>query len=204
MLTGLGRGVVRMPVLRAPEIAWPPICRSGIFETGPRWFLEFALGEKPNCETQAGPAILDLPLETLVAWCQAHPDSAPAFVAATVPFLETDGEGAPTSSLHTVMTRLLDEFGHCPGVPAAVSRNIGSFSWMGTATSVWQLYREPLAALQDHAKREVATGQELSFVTSKIGFRRPSRWTLNGRQRPRPKAFRPQFPTMIVLCHMRG
>lgn len=115
MLTGLGRGVVRMPVLRAPEIAWPPICRSGIFETGPRWFLEFALGEKPNCETQAGPAILDLPLETLVAWCQAHPDSAPAFVAAKVAFLQTDEEGAPTSSLHPVMKRLIDEFGHCSG-----------------------------------------------------------------------------------------
>ena len=70
-------------------------------------------------------------------------------------FLETDEEGAPTSLLHPVMTRLLDEFGRCQGVPAAVSRNMGSFSWMGSATSVWRLYRAPLTALQDHAKREV-------------------------------------------------
>ena len=138
-----------------PEIAWPLIGRAAISETGPRWFLELELGEKPSSETQAGPAILDLPLETLFAWCQAHPDSAPAFVAATVPFLETDEEGAPTSSLHPVMTRLLDEFGHRQGVLAAVRRNMGSFSWMGFSTSVLHLYREPLAVLQDHVKREV-------------------------------------------------
>ena len=138
-----------------PDIAWPLIGEAAISKTGPRWLLEFALREKPISETQARPAILDLPLETLFAWCQAHPDSGPAFVAATVPFLETDEEGAPTSSLHPVMTRLLDEFGHRPGVPAAVSRNMGSFSWMGSATSVWRLYRAPLTALQDHAKREV-------------------------------------------------
>ena len=138
-----------------PEIAWPLIGQAAISETGPRWILESELREKPSPDTEARPAILDLPLETLFAWCQAHPDSAPAVVAATMPFLETDDEGAPISSLHPVMKRLLDEFGHCPGVPEAVSRNMGSFSWMGSATSVLQLYREPLAALQDHAKREV-------------------------------------------------
>ncbi len=138
-----------------PEIAWPLIGQAIVSKDSRHGHLEFALGDSPIPGTPPKPPILSLTEETLFAWCQAHPDGAPAFVAATVPFLATDEEGAPTSTLHPVMTRLIDEFGHCPGVPAAVSRNIGSFSCVGSATAVLQLYLEPLTALQGHARREV-------------------------------------------------
>lgn len=138
-----------------PEIAWPLIGQAVMSKDSRHWHLEFALGDSPTPGTPPRPPILSLTEQTLFAWCQAHPDGAPAFVAATVPFLATDEEGAPTSSLHPVMTRLIDEFGHCPGVLEAVRSNMGSFSWVGSATSVLQLYREPLTALQNHARREV-------------------------------------------------
>ena len=139
-----------------PEISWPLIGQAIVSnEKRQGWLLEFALGDRPSPLRRSKPAILRLPEETLFAWCQAHPDGAPAFVAATVPFLETDEEGAPTSSLHPVMTRLIDEFGHCPGVLEAVRINMASFSWMGSETSVLQFYREPLTALQNHVRREV-------------------------------------------------
>lgn len=138
-----------------PEIAWPLIGQAIMSKDSRHWRLEFALRDSPTPGTPPRPPILSLTEETLFAWCQAHPDGAPAFVAATVPFLATDEEGAPTSSLHPVMTRLIDEFGHCPGVLEAVRSNMASFTWMGSETSVLQFYREPLTALQNHARREV-------------------------------------------------
>ena len=138
-----------------PEIAWPLIGQAAISETKPRWIVQAALGEKPSPETQAKPAILYLPLEALFAWCRAHPDSAPAFAAATVPLLESDEAGAPTHSLHPVMLRLIDEFGHRQDVLEAVSSNVGSFNRVTSASSVLHLYREPLMRLQNHIKRGV-------------------------------------------------
>ena len=138
-----------------PEISWPLIGQAIISSDEQGWLLEFALGDPSRPGTQPRPAILNLPEETLFAWCRANPDRAPAFVAAIVPLLEADGAGAPTRKLHPVMRRLIDEFGHSQFVLEAIDRNMGSFSWTGSASSVFRLYREPLLELQNHTKREV-------------------------------------------------
>ena len=138
-----------------PEIAWPLIGQAAISETSPRRLLEFALGEQPSPETQRRPPILHLPLEALFAWCRAHPERAPVFAAATVPLLEADEAGAPTSSLHPVMLRIIDEFGHRQGVLEAVSGNMGSFNRVSAASSVLHLAREPPRTLQGHRRKEV-------------------------------------------------
>ena len=146
-----------LPILLSgfPEISWPLIGQAIISRDEQRLLFQFALGDMPRPETQPKPAILNLPEETLFAWCLANPDCAPAFVAATVPLLEADETGAPSRSLHPVMRRLIDEFGHSRSVLEAISRNMGSFSWAGSASSVFHLYREPLLELQNHTKREV-------------------------------------------------
>lgn len=146
-----------LPILLSdfPEISWPLIGQTIISRDEQHWLFQFALGDIPRPETQPNPAILNLPEETLFAWCLANPDRAPAFVAATVPLLEADETGGPTRSLHPVIRRLIDEFGHSRSVLEAISRNMGSFSWAGSASSVFRLYREPLLELQNHTKREV-------------------------------------------------
>ena len=132
-----------------PEIAWPLIGQK-IISTYPRsWILEYSLRQRPHHDSSASPLILNLPEETLFAWCQAHLDQAPAFAAATVPVL-TDESGKPQPLLHPVMMRLIDEFGHCSGVLEGLERNMDTFTWIGSATSRLQLYREPLGVLQDH------------------------------------------------------
>lgn len=146
-----------LPILLSgfPEISWPLIGQAIISRDEQHWLFQFALGDMPRPETQPKPAILHLPEETLFAWCLANPDRAPAFVAATVPLLEADETGAPSRSLLPVMRRLIDEFGHSRSVLEAISRNMGSFNWAGSASSVFHLYREPLLELQNHTKREV-------------------------------------------------
>lgn len=138
-----------------PEISWLLIGQAIISRDEQRLLFQFALGDMSRPETQPNPAILNLPEETLFAWCLANPDRAPAFVAATVPLLEADETGGPTRSLHPVMRRLIDVFGHSRSVLEAISRNMGSFSWAGSASLVFRLYREPLLELQNHTKREV-------------------------------------------------
>ena len=135
-----------------PEITWPLIGQAIISKEKRRWLFEFALGESSSPGTEPKPAILSLPEETLLAWCWAHPDDAPAFAAATLPLLKTDEVGVPSPSLHPAMVKLVDEFGDCNGVLQAVGRNMATFSWTGSATTRLQLYREPLKALQDHSK----------------------------------------------------
>ena len=146
-----------LPILLSdfPEISWPLIGQAIISRDEQHLLFQFALGDMPRPETQPKPAILHLPEETLFAWCLANPDRAPAFVAATVPVLEADETGGPSRSLHPVMRRLIDEFGHSRSVLEAIGRNMGSFSWAGSASSVFRLYREPLLELQNHTKREV-------------------------------------------------
>ena len=101
------------------------------------------------------PAILSLPEDTLFAWCHAHPDRAPAFVAATVPILTTYRTDAPEQSLHPVVIRLFDEFGDRDGVLQAVSLNMGNFGWSGSVTNYFTLYLEPLRTLHNHPKWQV-------------------------------------------------
>ena len=139
-----------------PEISWPLIGQAIVSnEKRQSWLLEFALGDRPSPLRQASPAILSLPDETLFAWCEANRDRAPAFAAATVPFFESDESGGSARKLHRVMTKLIDEFASCKGVLEAVSQNMRSYSWVGSATNRVQLYREPLMALQDHPNRDV-------------------------------------------------
>ena len=138
-----------------PEISWLLIGQAIISRDEQHLLFKFALGDTPRPGTQPKPAILNLPEEALFAWCRANPGRAPAFVAATVPFLEVDELSSPSRKLHPVIRRLIDEFGHCQFVLEAISRNMGSFSWTGSASSVFRLYREPLLELQNHTKEEV-------------------------------------------------
>ena len=113
------------------------------------WEDPYSFGRKTN------PAILNLPEDTLFAWCDASPDSAPAFLALTIPVLAAQGVDAPKRAIHPVIARLLDEFGDRKDVLQAVASNIHNFSWSGSRATYYAPYKEPLGKLLQHPKPEV-------------------------------------------------
>ena len=152
--------VIPMLLSSFPEIAWPLIGQAIVSDRQRAWHVEHVLGEptsfwQESFGQEKDPALLRLPEDTLFAWCHAHPDRAPAFVAGVVPVLTTYRLDIPQRSLHPVMVRLLDEFGDRGGVLEAITRNIRTFGWSGPLTNYFALYDEPLKTLRNHPKPKV-------------------------------------------------
>ena len=148
--------IVPTLLTRFPEIVWPLIGQAIISDPQRAWRLEFVLGDRFSFGRDEKPSLLYLPEDTLFAWCHAHPDRAPAFVASMVPFLTTCDVKAPKRSLHPVMAGLLNDFGDRNDVRQAAARNIHNFSWSGTVTSYYKLYTTTLTTLRNqHPKPKV-------------------------------------------------
>ena len=148
--------VVPTLLTRFPEIVWPLIGQAIVSDPQRAWRLEFVLGDRFSFGREEKPNLLYLPEDTLFAWCHAHPDRAPAFVASMAPFLTTYNVKASEISLHPVMARLLNNFGDRNDVRQAAALNIHNFSWSGPLTSYYKLYTTPLTTLRDqHPKPKV-------------------------------------------------
>ena len=124
------------------------------------WLLEFALRGRVGPALERTPVMARVPEETLIAWCKDHPDSAPAFAAATLPVLATAEDGTARPVLHPTMARVIDEFGGCEGVLESVGRNMTTFTWVGSPSSRLKLYRAPLESLRNHEKAVVGRWAE--------------------------------------------
>ena len=138
-----------------PEITWPLIGQAIVSDPRQAWRLEGVLGGSIGSVREKVAALLELPEDTLFAWCHAHPDAAPAFVARVVPALTTYSHETSGRSLHPVLLRLLDEFGDRDDVLDAMVVRMHSFGWSGSLTSYFALYEQPLRALLKHPKAKV-------------------------------------------------
>ena len=131
-----------------PETAWQIIGSAIISgDIGRKFLLENLLQGSRWGGEDANPPILSLPVDTLFAWCHAHPDQAPAFTAKVVPFLENDASGR---SVHPVLLRLIEEFGNRPNMRNAIIENLYNGGWSGSEANYRQLYTEPVGQLRDH------------------------------------------------------
>ncbi len=147
--------VIPMLLSDFPEVTWPLIGQAIVSDRKRAWRFEHLLGDL-SFNREKAPAILYLPEDTLFAWCHAHPDSAPAFVATIVPVLTTYQADAPEQVfLHPVMNRLLDEFGDREDILRSLALNIGNFCWTGSVTTYYSLYQAPLTTLCEHPRRQV-------------------------------------------------
>ncbi len=138
-----------------PEIVWPLI---GGAIVGNRRFasrMRYVLGRPYTFGRDVRPPILDVPEDTLFAWCHANPDGAPTFLAQCLPILSPEDDDAEAGFLHPVMSRLLDEFGERDDVHQALESNIHTYSWSGSSASYYPRYREPLERLCTHPKAGV-------------------------------------------------
>ena len=124
-----------------PEIVWPLVGQALVSDVPENRPLESLMmdpyGSARHC------ALLNLPEDTLFAWCHAHPNRAPIFAARCLPVVQ----GA---ELHGRMARLIDEFGERPGVLQAVGLNMENSICIGSGAEYLARYDGPLASLRKH------------------------------------------------------
>ncbi len=140
-----------LPVLlrEFPEIVWPLIGSAITSNPKTAWRFQHSLGKGLSFTSEEGHApILELSRDTLLSWCHAHPDVAPAFLATILPPL-SGGE------FHPILRRIIDEFGDRAEVQSSLSANMHTFGWSGSMTTYYEMYQKPLATLRTHHKSEV-------------------------------------------------
>lgn len=135
---------------RFPEITWKRIGATVLSEESLVRRIEFAMRGSLGSQLERIPVITQLPAETLLAWCRANPDGAPAFAAATLPVLATAEEGTAKPEFHPTLARVIEEFGDREEVLEAVSRNMCTFTWSRSEEPRLQRYRPPLESLRNH------------------------------------------------------
>ena len=154
-----------LPILlsRFPEISWPLIGEAIISNQKIGWRLEETLRDSFDDGTDA--AILSLPQDTLLAWCHAHPERAPASASSMVPVF-LDGAADAPKRLHPVMTRLLKQFGERDDVLQASAWNIDMFEWADSMATHYAQFEEPLEGLQSHNAPQVRkwAGKMLKYI----------------------------------------
>jgi transcriptional regulator with XRE-family HTH domain len=133
------------------EVVWPLLGQAIVANRKNAWRFEHMLGDKYSFSNQnPNPAAMTLPENMLLAWAHAHPDVAPAFLAAIVPALTSRNPDAGEQTWHPMMKRLLDEFGDREDVLRALTRNMCTFGWTGSRATYFALYSGPLRELQSH------------------------------------------------------
>ena len=138
-----------------PEITWPLVGQAIVSDPQHAWRFQCLLGNVHSFEHRENPPLLSLPEDTLFAWCHAHPDRAPDFVASILPFLTTYQADATDRSIHPVMARMLSDFGDRDSILHAIGRNIGSYAWSGSLTKYYALYKQPIHRLLTHRQQKV-------------------------------------------------
>lgn len=138
-----------------PEIAWPLIGQAIVSDPKRAWRFQHLLGNVHSFQHRENPPLLSLPEDSLFAWCHAHPDLAPVFVASILPFLTTYQADATKPEVHPVMARIVWEFGDRDDVLQAIRRNIGSYSWSGSRTTYYALHLHPMSGFRDDQRPRV-------------------------------------------------
>ena len=154
-------GKTLRPVLRKllsgfPGIAWQLIGGAIVSSPGFARLMALSLGERPVHDREADPPILALSEETLLAWCHAHPDRAPAFAARCLPILSAAGGDPGDSRLHPVMSRLIDDFGGRADVREAFERNLYTTGPVSSMADHDAGHAAALEALRGHGTPEVS------------------------------------------------
>lgn len=141
-----------LPVMlsKFPALTWPIFGQAIVSDHARAWQLEHRLGDSFSFSEEKHPPILQVPEEILFAWCHAHPESAPTFLAGVLPVLTTRAEEAPNRAFHPVMKRLIDEFGDREDVLRKIVQNMHTFGWSGSRTTYYALYEKPLHSLEAH------------------------------------------------------
>jgi len=133
-----------------PEIVWPLLGQAIVSDRKRAWQFEHVLGDNLSFRDRQEPSILCLPEDLLFAWCHAHTDVGPSFVAVVAPALTNRNPDVGDRAFHPIIKRLLDEFGDRDDVLRGLVRNLHTFGWTGSRTTYYALYEQPLRGLENH------------------------------------------------------
>ena len=144
------RSVLRELLSGFPGIAWQLI--GGTIVSSPRFarLMALSLGERFVHDRGVDPPILALSEETLLAWCHANPDQAPAFAAKCLPILSAAGSDPGYHHLHPVISRVIDDFGERADVQEAFERNLLPRGPVSSLADHYASHEAPLKLLQGH------------------------------------------------------
>ena len=144
-----------LPVLlsRFAGIAWPLI-GAAIVSTDKIYHFSYLMGGEIQPDHGIKSPLLDLPENTLFAWCHDHPDRAPAFAARVIPLLKSDGQDS-SLCVHPVMVQLLEAFGDRQDVIQAIDDNMCTGSYWGPQAAFFERNLEPVKRLLEHPNNNV-------------------------------------------------
>ena len=133
-----------------PDITWPLVGGAITSSKIVAWRMKFTLGTPTSIHRPEEPIILSLPEETLLAWCRAHRETAPAFACGVVPILATSSGQSGERTLHPLMRRLIDEFGDREDVQDAVISNLHHYTLWGSESTYFAAYIPAFQSLETH------------------------------------------------------
>jgi hypothetical protein len=153
-----------------PEIVWPLLGQAIVSDRKKAWRFEHVLRDDFAFGDRQQPSILCLPEDILFAWCHAHPEVGPAFVAFVAPPLTNRNPDAGDRAFHPIIKRLLDEFGDREDVLRGLVRNMHTYDWTGSRTTYYALYEQPLREFENHPIGAVRRWSKtmLSHINSEI------------------------------------
>ena len=116
-------------------------------------YLSELLGKETSFDNKQTSVLADLPEGILHKWCKSEPEAAPLFVArATDVYIEENNRFKISERAQF----LIDEFGDDDKVLDALSANMHSFGWHGSAVPV---YHKQASALEPLLKHKLETVQ---------------------------------------------
>lgn len=150
VVDGLLKPVLPVLLTNFAPVIWPVLGRAIVADQAKAWRLQHLLGDSYSFADKKNPAILNVPEDILFAWCHAHPEVGPAFLAQFIPVLTSQRPQEGGGVLHPIAKRLLDEFGDRDDVLKRLVGNMHTFGWSGSLSTYYTLYDAPLRSLMNH------------------------------------------------------
>lgn len=132
-----------------------------------RYMLAELLGSGNKFDEKSPIVLAELPDELLRKWCFQEPDIAPGFVAKATDVLSDTKDGVQISLRARF---LIDNFGDHKRILSALSSNLGSFGWTGSAVPHYQRELAALEELRTHEKTNVRewVNHRIAYLTKMI------------------------------------
>jgi len=125
------------------------------------------LGSRFKNEEEPGVLFTTLSDDFLVEWCEAHPLKAPSVLASIMPLFSQEKNGWVWRPLAQA---IIDRYGGQQAVLSAITSNLGTYSWSGSAVPYYERQVQPLEQLRHHriaAVRQWA-GEQLRYVERQL------------------------------------
>lgn len=148
------------PVLRKiaetlPDVIWPLFSEAILSSRGlERYWLQQLLDRETGLASSQPSVFSALPVELVIAWCNNHPDLAPAFTGSCIEIFINFEDKRTISPL---AIELIKNFGEIPAVTREISANMFSRGWSGSLVPYLQEEKRAFEELIENSNAKVRT-----------------------------------------------